>query len=122
MTFPLSLQAFLIHDVIEDSSNVGLQAWLFAWRVLKCKEVVLIGMDNAKEEGWKPSIDPQDGSFKTIEHPVFKTRQILDPVYQLFRSEFLDIAKTKPCITVNCTEGGSLFGQGIESKKFEDYL
>jgi len=109
-------------DIIEDSSNVGLQAWLFAWKYMKCKEVVLIGMDNAKEEGWKPSIDPEDGSFKTIEHPDFKTKQILDPVYQLFRQEFLDIAKTKPCLTVNCTGGGALFGTGIVCKKFEEYL
>jgi len=109
-------------DIIEDSSNVGLQAWLFAWKYMKCEEVVLIGLDHAKEEGWKPSIDPEDGSFITIEHPDFKTKQILDPVYQLFRSEFLEIAEKKPCKTINCTEGGSLFGKGIECKKFEEYI
>jgi len=110
-------------DVLDRSSNVGLFCWTYAWKYLKSNEVVLVGMDHAKEEGWTPkksSIDLSD-EFVLYEHSKFKTKQYMDPKYQFFRSEFLALAATNPCKTINCTEGGSLEGPGIECMTFKDY-
>jgi len=114
----------LSDEEIDRSSNVGLFTWRFAWKYLKCDEVVLIGMDHAKPQGWAPmntSIDLSD-EFVLYEHSKFKTKQYMDPKYQFFRKEFLDSASKEPCKTINCTEGGSIEGPGIECMKFRDYL
>ena len=110
---------------IDRSSNVGLFCWKFAWHHLACKDVVLIGMDHAKPEGWEPKIQlgiDLGDAFKLIEHPDFGTKQWLDPIFQHFRKEFLESAANSPVNTINCTEGGSLFGKNIKCMKFKDYL
>jgi len=114
----------LSDEEIDRSSNVGLFSWRFAWKYLKCGEVVLIGMDHAKPQGWVPlntSIDLTD-EFLLYKHTKFNTKQYLDPKYQFFRKEFLDSASKEPCKTINCTEGGSIEGPGIECMTFKDYL
>lgn len=111
-------------EELDRSSNVGLFCWRYAWKYLKAEEVVLIGMDHAKPQGWSPPILDVDvmAEFLLYEHSKFKTKQYLDPKYQFFRKEFLDSAAENPCKTINCTEGGSLEGTGILCMDFEDYL
>ncbi len=111
-------------DELDRSSNVGLFSWTFAWKYLKAEEVVLIGMDHAKEQGWAPKKSNIDLSeeFILYEHSKFKTKQYMDPKYQFFRSEFLMSAAKEPCKTINCTEGGSIEGPGIECMTFKEYL
>jgi len=114
----------LSDEEIDRSSNVGLFSWRFAWKYLECGEVVLIGMDHAKPQGWTPlntSVDLTD-EFVFYKHSKFKTCQYMDPKYQFFRKEFLDAAIKEPCKTINCTEGGSIEGPGIECMTFKDYL
>jgi len=111
-------------EELDRSSNVGLFCWRFAWKYLECGEVVLIGMDHAKPEGWTPlntNIDLTD-EFLLYKHTKFNTKQYLDPKYQFFRKEFLDSASKEPCKTINCTEGGSIEGPGIECMTLKEYL
>jgi len=110
---------------IDRSSNVGLFAWKFAWHHLACRDVVLIGMDHSKPEGWKPSIPAGieiGDAMIEYEHPIFKTKQWMDPTYQFFRKEFLESAENSPVNTINCTEGGTIYGKNIKCMKFKDYL
>jgi len=110
---------------IDRSSNVGLFCWKFAWDYLACRQVVLVGMDHAKPEGWKPVIPVGinlGDCFELCEHPVFKTKQYLDPIFQHFRDEFLEAAAKSPCDTINVTEGGAIYGKNIKCMSFKDYL
>jgi len=111
-------------EELDRSSNVGLFCYTYAWKYLKAKEVVLVGMDHAKEEGWAPGHTGIDLSeeFVLYEHSKFKTKQYMDPKYQFFRNEFLASAAKRPCRTINATEGGSLEGPGIECMTLREYL
>lgn len=111
-------------EELDRSSNVGLFCWRYAWKYLKAEEVVLVGMDHAKEEGWAPpkrDIDLMD-EFVLYKHSTFLTKQYMDPKYQFFRKEFLASAAKNPCKTINCSEGGSIEGPGIECMTFKEYL
>jgi len=109
-------------DDINNSSNIGLFCAAFADRYLESKKIILIGFDHAHKEGYKPKYDPKDGSFETYRHPDFHTTQILDPVFQIFRDEFLRFAPTSKTEIINATEGGSLYGEGITCMRFEDCI
>ena len=49
---------------------------------------------------------------------------LLDPVFDYYREALLDLVKRTPSWTktINATEGGSLFGEGIENMKLSDFL
>jgi len=104
---------------INNSSNIGLFCTVFSERHLKADKIILVGFDHAHKQGYKPIYDPKDGSFETYTHPDFKTTQILDPVFQIFRDEFLRFAKKSKSKIINATEGGSLYGEGIECMRLE---
>lgn len=63
-------------------------------------------------------------AFKKIYNPYWKCEAIVDPVFNHYREAFLEAVKmTEPwVITVNCTGGGCLFGEGIYCMNFEDFL
>lgn len=126
---------------IQTGGNVGTSSWFVGWKILKCSKIVLIGINH----GWEESdslekilthnntckkIDIQENStsfkklFPKIYNPDFKTYCILDPIFQYYSLGFKEFIKRSPkeIITINATEGGSIFGERIHSMKFENFL
>ena len=114
--------------------NVGTSSWVFAAGILGAKEVALVGMDL----GYPPD-NPKKGTqyynellelfgdrieetFIDVYNPYLDETWYADPAYYWFREGFIQLAQMAPCATFNCTEGGTVFGAGIEFIKLEDYL
>ncbi len=126
---------------IQTGGNVGTSSWFIGWRILKCQNIGLIGLNQGWEEddSWEkimshgnyikpPKLDKNDPKFKKlfpkIYNPDFKNYCILDPTFQYYSSAFKEFIARSPSWvnTINATEGGSLFGKGITSMKFIDFL
>ena len=114
--------------------NVGTSAWVFAASVLGIKNIALVGMDL----GYSPSTplhrtqyyyelkeifkDKIKDGFMEIYNPYLKETWYTDPAYYWYRESFLELAQLVDCNTYNCTEGGILFGEGVEFAKLKDFL
>ena len=126
---------------IQTGGNTGTSSWFVAWRILKCKTVCLIGIDH----GWTtkdsleriishgfafepPNIKQDDPNFEKlfpkIFNPEFKTFCILDPIFQYYSNALKEFISRSPedVLTINATEGGSIFGNRVICKQFQDFL
>ncbi len=126
---------------IQTGGNVGTSAWFVSWQILKCNVVSLIGINH----GWEQddpleliqshghnsnlqTLDKNDPKFKklypTILNPDFKTICILDPIFQYYSQALKEFISRSPSFvtTINCTEGGSIFGDRIRSSTFKQFL
>ena len=56
---------------------------------------------------------PESGLFK-VENPALGETWVTDPAYYWYRKCFLEMVGHAPGHTINCTEGGILFGENIE--------
>jgi len=65
--------------------------------------------------------DPTEGLVK-IYNPHLEETWITDPGYYWYAQIFLQLVKMAPGKTYNCTEGGILFGEGIDFRKLSDVL
>jgi len=99
--------------------NVGLFAYLIAAQHLKADKIYLIGMDHCYGENEHPNIkldtEVARRSFFTTINPHLKKRMIMNPIFMLWREEFLRermVNKNIRCI--NMTGWGVLFGRDIE--------
>lgn len=121
------------------SGHAGGAAWTLAWLVMRKSPVTLIGIDL----GYLPE-DPLEstyywkglmqrtqgnvamvrGAYETIHNPDFDTDAVIDPVFKHYRESFREMVAISPewVETINCTEGGSLFGEGIKPMKFSEFL
>ena len=132
---------------IQTGGNVGTSSWFAGWRILKCSTVCLIGIDHSwnENDSWEKivshgrNIDPdrkhefpnstidllnQESLFKKVYNPFFKCTCILDPLFQFYSQalkEFI-LRSIDSVNTVNATEGGSIFGQGITCMTFKEFL
>jgi len=120
--------------------NCGTTSWVFAWELLKASPIGLIGIDfgylkdtNLKETpyyssllhlGKKQAVHSIKEVYQEVYHPVFKTWAKSDYVFRHYKKAFLSLVKSaKPWVhTINCTEGGTLFGPKIECMPFADFL
>ena len=127
---------------IQTGGNVGTSSWFIAWRILKCNTVCLIGINHGWEESdsWETilshghnydvskGIDRNSSTFeklfKKIYNPDFNCTCILDPLFQFYSMGFKEFISRSPdwLTTINATEGGSIFGDRIQSMKFEIFL
>lgn len=126
---------------IQTGGNVGTSSWFIGWRILNCKNIGLIGLNQGWEEddSWEkiishgnyikpPKLDRSSEKFKKlfpkVYNPDFKTYCILDPIFQYYSSGFREFISRSPSWvnTINATEGGSLFGERITSMKFSEFL
>lgn len=126
---------------IQTGGNCGTSSWFVAWRILKCKTVCLIGIDH----GWTTddsikriishgfmydptNINENDPNFEKlfpkIFNPEFNTFCILDPIFQYYSNALKEFISRSPkeIVTINATEGGSIFGKKIICKQFKDFL
>ena len=114
--------------------NCGAAAWVFAHAVLGLKEVALVGMDFSyapetplNQTPYHKDMEELFGdraaeAFIEIYNPDINETWITDPTYYWYRQSFLDMAQKADCVTINCTGGGILFGEGIECISLEEFL
>jgi len=125
---------------IQTGGNVGTSAWFVGWKILKCKNICLIGINHGWEEedsiekitshgnvANELKLDPNSEKFKSLFpkkfNPEFKTNYIMDPIFQYYSSTFREfISRVDNLNTVNATEGGSIFGNKITCMKFSEFL
>jgi len=131
------------HDglpAIQTGGNVGTASWIISWSILKSKNVGLIGFD----QGYSPDTPLENLGYGThkfptklknnkkliekaypiIYNPEFKCKVRQDPIFQYYCNalkEFIPKA-SKFVKTFNATEGGALFGPGIECIRFDEFL
>ena len=114
--------------------NVGTSAWVFAQSILQSPDVIVVGMDCSYPPGTKVENtqyyehlkdifpeDPTEGLVK-IYNPHLEETWITDPGYYWYAQIFLQLVKMAPGRTHNCTEGGILFGEGIDFRRLSDVL
>jgi len=113
-------------DYLQVCTNVGLMAFCFAWRKLLLDKVCLIGMNQGSPIMPVPmneNSEAFDLFYEKIYNPDLNEWSYLTPSMQLWRSAFYDFLELCPGLEIiNCTEGGSLFGNGIKNMRFEDWL
>jgi hypothetical protein len=112
--------------------NCGTSAWIFSHAIMKSPLVFLVGMDFSYPPGTEVKKtqyyeilkniypdDPESGLMK-IYNPFLEETWITDPAYYWYNHNFLEMAPKAKCKTYNCTEGGILFGEGVEFVKLSD--
>jgi len=119
---------------LNGGGNVGTAAWVIAHAVLGKRRVGLVGIDfsyppNTRYERtqYYPELRSLLGeryadAYIHVEHPVLRERWFCDPAYWWFRDVFLEMARDAECRTINCTEGGILFGDPVELAALEDFV
>ena len=127
---------------IQTGGNVGTSSWFISWKILHCSQIALIGINHGWEEddSWETilshgnnykitkDLDRNSDTFqklyKKIFNPDFKCNCILDPLFQFYSGALKEFIKRSPVWvnTINATEGGSIFGERIQSMKFTDFL
>jgi len=119
---------------LNGGGNVGTAAWVIAHAVLGRKHVALIGMDFGYPPGtpygktqYYPELVALLGerwqeAYTHVKNPYSGEEWFCDPAYLWFRDVILEMAGDADCETVNCTEGGILFGERIPMVSLDRFL
>ena len=119
---------------IQTGGNVGTSAWIIAWNILKSSHVGLIGIDHGYYTNKRTSDDhylPKNKDSKNfrkaypkIYNPINDVTCIQDPIFQYYSNALKQfILKTSKIVkTINATEGGTIFGKGIECDSLKNFL
>lgn len=116
--------------------TVGTAAWVFAESILKARNIGVTGMDLGypattplnETQTWyelHEFVKSEDELVKLFQHFTFPLTGELyytDPTYYWYRQNFFDLLEQSSGKTYNCTEGGILFGDGIECVELETFL
>jgi hypothetical protein len=118
---------------LNGGGNVGTAAWVMAHAVLGKRRVALLGIDFSYPPGtpyartqYYPELremlgDAYEQAYVKTDNPFGET-WMCDPAYWWFRGVFLEMAREAGCRTVNCTEGGILFGDPIQTATIEEFV
>jgi len=128
---------------LNSGGNSGACAWNLAMSVFKRAPVCLIGIDFGYPETvplehtqyYAQILEEAKGdvsiikkAYNTFYHPTFKKKAYVDFVFYHYRQAFLELQQLAPLWyrlyggTINCTEGGTLFGPGINCMTFKEFL
>jgi len=119
---------------LNGGGNVGTAAWVLTNAVLGKRRIGLIGIDLGYAPGtpyektqYYPELvdllgDRFREAFIHTENPATGETWFSDPAYHWFRNVFLEMARGAECQTVNCSEGGLLFGDGITIATLDHFL
>jgi hypothetical protein len=115
--------------------NVGTACWMMAHAVLSKKRVALTGMDFGyysdtpyeQTQYYREAlalVGPErlPDLFIRLYNPHLRMWYYTDPAYYWYRQAFLELAGDAECETVNCTEGGILFGDPIRVMPLQQFL
>jgi hypothetical protein len=114
--------------------NCGTAAWVFAGAVLEAPVVALAGMDLGYAPGtplthtqYFPELrelfgDDYERAYITVNNPYLGNGWFTDPTYWWYRETLLELAALAPFKTVNCTEGGILFGDSVAWSTLDSFL
>ena len=120
--------------------NTGTCSWVMAVSLFKRAPVALIGIDFGYPEGtnledtpyWSglapygPHVIPV--AYKEFYHPIFKTKALADGPFMDYRETFISFQRQVPTWfrhyggSINCSEGGTLFGPNITCMRFSEFL
>ena len=59
-------------------------------------------------------------AHKTIEHPVWKTKYISDPLFDIYRKGFYKWLESTNVKVINATQGGTVFHDKLEYKSLSE--
>ena len=124
---------------IQTGGNVGTSAWFISWKILKCKNLCLVGINHSWDVGdeWEKiiahcnvpkNINKNSPLFKKlfviVYNPEFDCKCILDPIFQYYSNALKDFILRTPknVKTINATEGGCIFGRQITCMTLDDFL
>jgi hypothetical protein len=119
---------------LNGGGNVGTAAWVLAHAVFGKTRIGLIGMDFSYPPGasyektqYYPELvallgDRYADAYTHVANPHIGETWFCDPAYVWFRDVFLGMAREADCETVNCTEGGILFGEGVTFAGLDGFL
>jgi len=124
---------------LQTGGNVGSNSWVFSWAILGRSPTVLIGVDfgypasTSIEETqhyqhllkcYNNDVERVKNDHKIIYNKDFDCDVLLDPIYDFYREGFCNMVIHTPkwVRTINATEGGSLFGERIDTMKFSEFL
>lgn len=121
---------------LNTGGTVGTAEWLFASTLLKIPCIGLVGMDfgyysDTPKENTQTYFElvehlngrmNLDDCFMEFEFPLTRQKFYTDPTYFWYRRNFFDLAKKVSAKTYNCTEGGTLVGDGIECLRLEEFF
>ncbi len=136
---PDSITAKLQRDnglpCLNAGGNVGTACWVMAGAVLGKGHVALTGVDFGyyddtpyeRTQYYREAVDlvgeeNLDALFIRIHNPHVGAWFYTDPAYMWYRQCFLEMAAEPGCKTYNCTEGGILFGDGVETVPLKEFL
>jgi hypothetical protein len=115
--------------------NCGASAWIFANGVLQCENVALVGMDLGYAPGTALrrtqyyhelikfySEAELEQAYIEIHNPHLDETWYTDPTYYWYRQCLLDVVKQSGWTLINCTEGGTIFGEGVQWRTLDEFL
>ena len=121
--------------LINSGGNVGSASWMIAANVINCKNIGMIGMDFSYYMNTKIQQTQYYGIlkktfgikyinkfYKKIYNPIYRKYFYTDYVYNWYKNIFLEMISCSKNNTINCTEGGVLFGKNIKNMKLKDFL
>lgn len=120
---------------INAGGNVGTASWMMADIVLEKEHIALTGVDFSYYDGtsyintqyYRDALalvgeENLDSLFVRIFNPEINAHFFTDPAYLWYREIFLDMVKETTAKTYNCTEGGILFGENINTIPLREFL
>jgi hypothetical protein len=120
---------------VNAGGNVGAACWMMADAALEIPNVALTGMDFSYYDDtpyratqyYHEAValvgeDALDKMFIRVHNPYLDKWFFTDPAYYWYRESFLEMVAEGECHTYNCTQGGILFGDGIDFVPLANFL
>lgn len=116
--------------------TVGTAAWVLADAILRIPQLAVIGMDlgypgdtplNMTQTYYElqahaESPEELEKLFPRFTFPLNGDRYYTDPTYFWYRKNLLELLEQSSATTVNCSEGGTLFGPKIACIRLSEFL
>ena len=120
---------------VNAGGNVGAACWMLAHAALRKNHVALTGVDFSyyaetpyqQTQYYREALalvgeENLDSLFIHIHNPYLDADFYTDPAYMWYRENLLEMVLDVDVKTYNCTEGGILFGDGIEFTPLSEFL